>query len=181
MSSVIERTDEAAATGARRSQSPNTNRSDNTGSQPWSGSLDPEAQTAESYWRKTWLGFGATTSARAIVGRPPPGRREGYWMGSGVCCVSWGLAFVCLLGGGEERRGSKTGGGILSRWRLQPGASPRGGGGGHDPRTFENRGGRPPQKFGNFSNCFLEMFIFSIFQHFQNKVAEIRGETKFWQ
>ena len=41
--------------------------------------------------------------------------------------------------------------------RVDPsysGASPTGGRGGQDPHTFENRGGRPPEKFGYFSTFF---------------------------
>ena len=70
---------------------------------------------------------------------------------------------------------------------AQPGTSPTGGRGGggrgcKDLRTFENRGGRPPQKFTYFSIFFLETYtMFCIFPNFQNKVAEIRGETKFWE
>ena len=64
---------------------------------------------------------------------------------------------------------------ILPLARPNSGASPTGGRGGHEPRTFENRGDSP-QKFGYFSIFFLEAYIFFIFHHFQNKVAEIHEE-----
>ena len=47
---------------------------------------------------------------------------------------------------------------------------------GQDPRTFENRGSRP--HFLYFSIFSLKrIFCFCIFQHFENKVAEIRVQT----
>ena len=56
------------------------------------------------------------------------------------------------------------------------GASPTGVRGGQDHRTFENRGVRPPRNL-DISVSFLLKRIFCIFQHFHNRVAEIREET----
>ena len=63
------------------------------------------------------------------------------------------------------------------------GASPTGGGGGRDPPLLKTAGldPPPPQKFGQFSIFLLKSItFFCIFKHFQNKVAQIRGEIKFW-
>ena len=49
--------------------------------------------------------------------------------------------------------------------RPHASASPREGRGGHDPRTFENRGVRPLQKFGYFSNFYLETLNFFVFSN----------------
>ena len=54
-----------------------------------------------------------------------------------------------------------------------------GGRGGHDPRIFENRGIDLRRNLDISVSFFLKRIIFCIFQHFQIKVAEIRGETKF--
>ena len=62
----------------------------------------------------------------------------------------------------------------------------RGGGGGVAGfRTFAllKTAGDDPQKLGCFTISvifFLKRLQFLLFQHFQNKVAEIRGEIKFW-
>ena len=54
-----------------------------------------------------------------------------------------------------------------------------GGHGGRVPRSRKISGGRPPEIM-IFQYLFLHIWKFCIFHHFQNKVAEIRGETKFW-
>ena len=56
-----------------------------------------------------------------------------------------------------------------------------GGRGGHVPRSREISGGRPPRNYDISATFFLTHVIFlNIIQHFQNKVAEIRGENGFW-
>ena len=51
---------------------------------------------------------------------------------------------------------------------------------GRVPRSRKISGGRPPEMM-IFQQLFFDTYsFFSIFHHFQNKVAEIRGETKFW-
>ena len=73
----------------------------------------------------------------------------------------------------------------VTLWPVTRDFATGGGGGGHGgqdsgPLHFWKPRGRPPQKFGYFSVFFLKRTKFCIFQHFQNKVAVIRGETKFW-
>ena len=51
-----------------------------------------------------------------------------------------------------------------------------GGRGSQEPRTFENCGGRPPQKFGYFSIFFLETFIFAFSNLF--KINSPKSEEK---
>ena len=60
-----------------------------------------------------------------------------------------------------DRRGYKSGASSLTRGVADGG----GGRGGQDSRTFENRGGRPPQKCGYFSIFFLETYNFFAFSN----------------
>ena len=46
----------------------------------------------------------------------------------------------------------------LQQLPLLPPPPPQGRRGGHNPRTFENRGGQTPQKFGYFSIFFLKTY-----------------------
>ena len=51
---------------------------------------------------------------------------------------------------------------------------------GQDPRTFENRGGRPPQKFGYFSIFFLETFTnFTFSKVFKTKWRKSEEKLNF--
>ena len=59
---------------------------------------------------------------------------------------------------------------------MLSGASPKGG---QDPRTFENRGGRPPINLNIAVSFFLKRIDYCIFQNCKIKEAEIRVETKF--
>ena len=54
------------------------------------------------------------------------------------------------------------------------------GDGGRDPHSLEIGGGRPPRNYDISVTFLLTGIKIRIFQHFQNKVAEIREETKFW-
>ena len=65
----------------------------------------------------------------------------------------------------EESMGGATGGG--------------GDAGDFSPR-FEIPGGMSPQKSGFLKKIFGIFAIFWIFQYFQNKVGEIRGEIRIW-
>ena len=60
------------------------------------------------------------------------------------------------------------------------GAESGGGGTGGRVPAVEKSAGTSPKKLVHFSNFFLDTFKqFPIFQHFQNKVAKIRGYTEF--
>ena len=59
----------------------------------------------------------------------------------------------------------------LTLTHVKAGASPTGGRGGHDPRTFENRGGRPPRNLDNAVTFFLKSSFLLYLSTFQNKVG----------
>ena len=61
----------------------------------------------------------------------------------------------------------------------QAGTSPTGGRGGHGSRTFENRGVRPPQKFGFFSIFFLKRIFFAFFNNFKIKWPKSEDKLNF--
>ena len=70
----------------------------------------------------------------------------------------------------------------LSRQPHQLHGRRKRGDGGRVPRSRKISGGRPLRNHDISPSFFLtQIFCFCIFHHFQNKVAEIRGETKFWE